>query len=124
MRFIIVATRREIRLRGFYKGNVPFGQPHEVVLAWTLGEAGDAEPAGLAVILGSTVTGDSVLEDLAARVSGNDLGSVSEVANDADAGNGARSRGAESASSSGGSASGAAEEHRGHFGDICDRWRC
>lgn len=98
--------------------NVPLGEAHEEVLAGTLSEAGNAEPAGLAVVLGTAVASDSVLEDLAARVGGDDLGGVGEVANDADAGDGARSRGAECAGGGRGGASCAAEEHGRHCRDV------
>lgn len=93
--------------------NVPLGQGQEKVLAGPLDEAGDAEPRGLAVVLGARVAGDGVLDNLAAGLGGDDLGGVGEVANDGDAGNGARRRGAEGAGGRG-HGGGATEEHGRH----------
>lgn len=85
------------------------GQCQEIVLAGTLGEAGDAEPRSLAVFAGARVAGDGVLDDLAAAVCGHDLGRVGEVADNGDAGNGARRRGAKGAGGRGRRGGGATE---------------
>ena len=88
---------------GFLAGSrtikyAPLGQVHEVVAAGTLREAGDLEPAGLAVIAGSAVAGDSVSDDLATGAGRVQLRRVGEVTNDGDLGQRARRGGAESAS--------------------------
>lgn len=93
---------------------LPLGKSEEVVAATALEESSDAEPAGLAVIAGAAVAGDGVLDDLAAAAGGDNLGGVSEVADDGHAGNGARGGGAEGAGSAKGGGSGAAEHEGGH----------
>ena len=89
--------------------NVPLRQAEEVILLGTLREAGNAEPADLAIVAGSGVAGDSVANKLTASAGWDDLGGVSEVADDGDAGDRARGGGAESP----GTESGAAHEERG-----------
>lgn len=88
-------------------------QVHKEVSGRALGEAGDAEPAGLAVLAGAVVAGDGVADDLAVVAGGVELGRVREVANNGDAGDGARRRGAEGAGGGGLAEGGAAEEGGG-----------
>lgn len=93
-------------------GYLPLGESEEVIATAALKESRNAEPAGLAVIAGSAVAGDGVLDDLAAAAGGDDLGGISKVADDGHAGNGARGGGAEGA----GGAKGRAAEHEGRHG--------
>lgn len=95
--------------------NTPLGQAQQKVLSRALSKARNAEPARLAVILGPAVASDCVLEDIAAAAGRLQLRSVGEVANDGDAGEGARRGGAECAGGDDGGG-GAAEEERRHVG--------
>lgn len=93
----------------------PLGQGQKVIAAGALSEAGDAEPRGLAVLLRARVAGDSVLDNLATAASRDDLGGVGQVANDGDAGERARGRGAESTSGASRSGGSATEKHGRHY---------
>lgn len=76
--------------------NAPLGQALEVVATGTGGlEAGNTEPAGLAVIPGPAVAGDGVLEHFVSRAGGLQLGRVGQVADDGDAGDATGGGGAE-----------------------------
>lgn len=98
-------------------GNIPLGQTHDKVPAGTVNEASDAEPARLTSILRPTVARDGVSDvflEALPRAGSHALGRVSQVADDGDAGDGARRGGAECASSSRSSDGGAAQQEGRH----------
>lgn len=104
--------------------SIPLRQTHDKLPAGTLDEASDAEPARLTSILGPTVARNGVSDvflKALARAGSHALGRVSQVANDGDAGDGARRGGAECASSSRSSDGGAAQQKGRHFVVIDDR---
>ena len=87
----------------------------EVVAAGTLGlEAGNVEPAGVTVVAGTAVAGNSEPEDLLAGAGGAELGGVGQVTDDGDASVGTSRGGAEGAGGRalGNGAGGGAEESR------------
>jgi hypothetical protein len=92
----------------------PLGQAEHEVAAGAFSKAGDTEPAGLAVVLGTGVAGDGVADDVAPATGLLQLRGVGEVANDGDLGDGARRRGAEGAGGSGRGEGGAAGDERRH----------
>ena len=103
-----------------YISDLPFGQVHEIVTAGALGEAGDLEPASLAIFAATAVAGDGIAEDLTAGASGVKLGGVGEVTNDGNASDRAGSGGAECAGSRSRGNGGAAEDGERHGWAGCD----
>lgn len=96
------------------------GQGAEEVAAGSFGlEAGDAEPAGGAVVAAAAVASDGVAKDLAACAGGDELRRVSQVADDGDLGDVAARRGAEGAGSGPSGADGGAKQ--GRHGDGIDQ---
>lgn len=95
--------------------NIPLLQALQKIAARAFGlKAGDAEPAGLAVVFGAAVGGDGVPEDLAAGAGGLQLGGVCEIAHDGDLGDGADGRRAECADGARGADGGAASKEGRH----------
>lgn len=96
--------------------NIPFGQTQQKVPARTVHKARHAEPAGRAVVLCPAVARDGVphvLLGVLLVAADLGLGRIGQVADDGDAGDGARRGGAECAGSSSGGG-GAAEKKRRH----------
>lgn len=95
---------------------IPLGKVHEVISRRTLGEAGNLEPAGLAVVARTAVASDCVADDFAAGASGVNLWGVGEVTNDGDLGQRSGSGGAESTGRESRGDGGAAEDGRERHG--------
>lgn len=96
--------------------DLPFWQALQKVTTRALRlEAGDAEPAGLAVVLAARIGGYGVSKNVAASAGGLKLGGVREVADDGDLGDVAGGRGAECANGARGADSGAAGKEGRHF---------
>ena len=69
------------------KNHVPLRQAgYKIAAGLAVGEGGDAEPAGAAVLAGALVAGDGVLDDLAAAGGGLHLGGGAQVADQGDLG--------------------------------------
>lgn len=103
------------------KKNIPLGQAQQKVLARTVHKARHAEPAGLAVLLAPAVARDGVSDVFLGVLLGAadlGLGRIGQVADDGDAGDGARGGGAECAGSSSCGGGGAAEKERRHGGGL------
>jgi hypothetical protein len=82
--------------------DLPLLQAKDVITLRTLSrEVRDTEPAGLAVIAGTVVSTDDVLDDFLSGGSGMDLGVGAETAGEDDAGDGVSGGAAEGADSLG-----------------------
>lgn len=97
-------------------GNVPLGQAQHVVPSRTLDEIGDFKPARLAVVFGTMIASDGVLDHLLSSARREDLRRVGEVANNGDAGDRSRSRRAERAGCADRGGGRATEQEGRHFG--------
>lgn len=102
---------------------VPLGKAHKVVSRGTLGEAGDPEPARLAVFAVTRVAGDRVANDVAAVAGGLNLWGVGKVANDGDLGQRSSSGGAESTGRESRCDGGTTEDGRERH-DVFGVWWC
>ena len=80
------------------KNHVPLRQAgYKIAAGLAVGEGGDTEPAGAAVLAGALVARDGVLDDLTAGVKGLDLRRSGQVADQGDLGDLAAGRGGEGA---------------------------
>lgn len=99
------------------QSSIPLGQRHEKVAAGALVLKGrDVEPVSLAVVGGARGGGDGVAHDLVAGAGGLELGGGAEVADDADAREGARggrAKGTRRGAGGGGAGRGAEECRHG-----------
>lgn len=67
------------------KNHVPLRQAgYKIAAGLAVGEGGDAEPAGAAVVAGARAARDGVLDDLAAGAGGLELGLRGQVADQGD----------------------------------------
>lgn len=107
---ILVATALE--------HNVPAGKAEHEVTAGALSKGSDAEPAGLAVLLGAAVAGDSISDNFAAGGGLVELRGVGEVADDGDLSNGSGRGGAEGAGGGGRCDGSTTEEERRHVDKV------